>query len=92
MFPGLPASRTSTTSYGTNCCWQRRLRVGGEQSYREDTPSIGRAIVRLGASTCDHFMALVIRAQLNSVLAKMGVSRQAEVAGALASLPGLGPD
>ncbi|MBL8318047.1 MAG: helix-turn-helix transcriptional regulator [Burkholderiaceae bacterium] len=138
----------------------RRLRIGGGQSYRDDTPPVGRAIVRLGAPRCDHFMALVIsrlrpdetmgafgqrdlamvlvhdlrrrapvdrfvaasifgftpaeaavavavaegrtpadiaaehgvarstiRAQLNSVFAKMGVSRQAEVAGALASLP-----
>lgn len=143
----------------------RRLRIGGEQSYRDDTPSVGRAIVRLGAPRCGHFMALVIsrlrpdetmgafgqrdlamvlvhdlrrrvpvdrfvaasifgftpaeaavavavaegrtpadiaaehgvarstiRAQLNSIFAKMGVSRQVDVAAALVSLPGAGAD
>lgn len=140
----------------------RRLRIGGEQSYRDDAPPVARAIVRAGAPTCDHPTALVInrlhpgetmgafgrhdlamvlvhdlrrrapvdrflaatifgltpaeaavavaiaegrapadiaaehgvaistiRAQLNSVFAKMGVSRQAEVAVALAALPPL---
>lgn len=143
----------------------RRLRIGGEESYRDDTPSNGRAIVRLGTPTCDHFMALVIsrlrpdetmgafgqrdlamvlihdlrrrapvdrfvaasifgftpaeaavavavaegrtpadiaaehgvarstiRAQLNSVFAKMDVSRQVDVAAALVSLSGAGAD
>jgi DNA-binding CsgD family transcriptional regulator len=45
----------------------------------------GRAPAEIAA---EHRVARsTIRAQLNSVFAKMGVSRQAEVAGALASLP-----
>ncbi len=143
----------------------RRLRVGGERSYRADAPPADRAFVRVGAPGGDHFLALVvsrlradetmgafgprdlamvlvcdphrrapvdrflaaaifgltpaeaavavavaegrapaeiaaehgvarstIRAQLNSVFAKMGVSRQAGVAATLATLPMLASD